>query len=97
MNHAKDVFNELPLILSVYTEEAANLDAKYAVSKNYYDNLAVTLNGKIEEAQQVNVTCQDSDLSAAITQAEVVHAGAGSLCVKDSDIKSATTAFEKAC
>ena len=24
VNHAKDVFNELPLILSVYTEEAAN-------------------------------------------------------------------------
>ena len=41
VNHAKDVFNELPLILSVYTEEAANLDAKYAVSKNYYDNLAL--------------------------------------------------------
>lgn len=97
VNHAKDVFNELPLILSVYTEEAANLDAKYAVSKNYYDNLAVTLNGKIEEAQQGNETWQDSDLSAAITQAEGVHAGAGSLGVKDSEIKSATTALEKAC
>ena len=45
------------------------------VSKNYYDNLAVTLNGKIEEAQQGNETWQDSDLSAAITQAEGVHAG----------------------
>ena len=71
------------------------MDAKYAVSKNYYDNLAVTLNGKIEEAQQGNETWQDSDLSAAITQAEGVHAGAGSLGVKDSEIKSATTALEK--
>lgn len=97
VDQAKDVFNKLSLILSVYTKETESLGAKYVVSKNYYEGLAVSLNGKIEEAKKNNEAWEDEELANEIANAESVYAKTGSLSVKDTEIKSVTTALEKTC